>query len=225
VAQKPSRQAKHKLPDSRRTNRRGEARRSAILEAARQVFLDKGYAGASVEDVVAKTGGSKASLYHYFRSKEGLFGAIFEAACERFVTELSVPDSPGSDVATELSEFSHRLLRLLLDPQRINVVRILIAEATRFPGLAERLYSAGAQTILHQLASYLQKADAKGQIQCKEPELAAVQFIEMIKGNAQYRSLLGLSPFPPNHSVERTVESAVGSFMKAHRPPSRTRAR
>ncbi|HWU69582.1 MAG TPA: helix-turn-helix domain-containing protein, partial [Stenotrophobium sp.] len=68
--------------------RRGAARREALLHAAREVFLEKGYVAASVEDVVGRVGGSKATLYSYFGNKEGLFGDLLSTMCDEYVDTL-----------------------------------------------------------------------------------------------------------------------------------------
>ncbi len=89
---------------ARRTPR-GEARRSALLEAAREVFLEQGYEGASIEEIVRRVGGSKASLYAYFGSKQGLF---WEVACDadRRVRQpaLAVPTQANPDLEQTLPQ-------------------------------------------------------------------------------------------------------------------------
>src|SRR5579871_4719106 len=62
-------------------SQRSDARRRAILEVGREVFLAQGYAAASMSEIAAKLGGSKGTLYNYFRSKEELFGALMTEVC------------------------------------------------------------------------------------------------------------------------------------------------
>src|SRR3984893_2769479 len=70
----------------RRTRPRGEVRRSQILDAAAQVFLENGYAGATIDLVIERAGASKATVYSFFGGKDGLFAAIVEERCERKVS-------------------------------------------------------------------------------------------------------------------------------------------
>ena len=83
---------------------RGTARRDAMLTAALAVFLEHGYEGASIEEVMRRVGGSKASLYRYFGSKEGLFGDIIEAGCSEFMSGFRVPTQADDDIARMLKD-------------------------------------------------------------------------------------------------------------------------
>lgn len=206
---------------TRPTTRRGEERHSALLQAAREVFLEKGFAGASVDDVVARVGGSKASLYSYFGSKEGLFNAIIDSACEQFLADLAVPQTVDEDIVPALTAFARRALRRLVDPTRVAVFRTLIAESVRFPQLSEKLYEAGSRQLIEQLARYFELAREAGRIRCPDPEMSAVQFLDLLRGHAQYRALLGLPAFAPGWSAERTIAAAVRTFMAAHAPEAK----
>jgi AcrR family transcriptional regulator len=57
------------------TSARRDAKRDTIIEVARQVFFEEGYAAASMSTIAARLGGSKGTLYNYFKSKEELFEA------------------------------------------------------------------------------------------------------------------------------------------------------
>src|SRR3569623_540307 len=80
------------VPRPVRRTERGEQRRQALVEAALEVFLEHGYERASIEEVMRRVGGgSKASLYSYFGSKEGLFWEVLSLQCDRFMQDLKVP--------------------------------------------------------------------------------------------------------------------------------------
>lgn len=194
--------------------RRGEERRAALLRAAREVFLEKGYAGTSVEAVMARVGGgSKASLYSYFGSKDGLFENIIRAQCDEFLENLAIPREPGRDIEQDLTGFAQRAFGLFTDPQRVAMLRVMIGEAARFPQLAERLYANGPKRGLGMLAEFLRRAHAAGQVHCPHPDMSAIHFMEMIKGHAQWRALLGLSLFPEGIAPDLFVREAVRTFL------------
>jgi len=204
-----------KKPDSPAT-RRGELRREALLQAAQQVFLEKGYAATSIEDVVERTGGSKATLYAYFGNKEGLFGEMIAARCDEFLASMEIPKRVEGSIEQTLTAFGHRVLKLFLDPKRIAMLRGLMAESARFPELAERLYASGPQRGRAMVAEFLRGQHEAGTIHCPQPELSALQFMEMVKAHAQYRALLGLPPFPPDLDAARVVSAAVKTFLTGH---------
>lgn len=206
------------LPCCCPTTARGEARREALLEAARAIFLEKGYAGTSMDEVVKRTGGSKASVYKYFGNKEGLFAAMFADRCQAFLASLAIPDAISDNLEATLLLFADRVLTASLGEERIAMVRALAAEADRFPALAEMAYHTGPRHGLGLMADFLSRHHQAGVIRCDSPEIAAIQFMEMVKGHPQWRALLGLPPFPPHLDREAYIREAVRTFLQAYRP-------
>ncbi len=200
------------------TTARGEARREALLEAARAIFLEKGYSGTSMDEVVKRTGGSKASVYKYFGNKEGLFAAMFADRCQAFLATLAIPDAVSENLEETLLRFADRVLEASLGEERIAMIRALAAEAGRFPELAEMAYNTGPQHGLGLMADFLKRHHEAGVILCLQPDIAAVQFLEMIKGHPQWRALLGLPPFPANLCRADYIREAVRIFLQAYRP-------
>lgn len=198
---------------------RSEERRRALLLAAREVFLEKGYAGTSVEDVMARVGGSKATLYSYFGNKDGLFGDIILMQCEEFLANLAIPRELGDDIEKTLFEFGRRAYALFTDAKRIAMLRNMISEAERFPQLAERVYANGPRRGRALLAELLQRAHDAGQIDCPRPDFAAIQFMEMIKAHSQWRALFGMAPFDEKINADEFVRDAVRTFLYGRARP------
>src|ERR1700730_2750667 len=94
----------------RRTRPRGEVRRSQILDAAAQVFLENGYAGATIDLVIERAGASKATVYSFFGGKDGLFAAIVEERCERILSAFGDPEVVDHDVLSALGHIPERYL-------------------------------------------------------------------------------------------------------------------
>ncbi len=203
--------AAHEAP-ARRTPR-GEARRTALLEAAREVFLEQGYEGASIEEIVRRVGGSKASLYSYFGSKEGLFWELVGTLSDEFLAELAVPTRADAQLEQILNTIGMRFLRAFLDPAGCSLFRTLIAESQRFPQLAERFFERGPQRVLHALGQYLRLQQAAGRIDCADAEMAASQLLELVKGPPHSHMMLGLPPFPPGFDPVQHVAGAVRLFL------------
>ncbi|GAC1620167.1 MAG: TetR/AcrR family transcriptional regulator [Nevskia sp.] len=197
---------------ARRTPR-GELRRDALLRAARDVFLESGFHGASIEEVVRRVGGSKASLYSYFGSKEGLFTDIIVSQCDEFMKHLDLPETADPDIAQTLAAVSRRFLRMFLDPERRELFRIIVAEAARFPEFAKRFYENGPMRARRLLGNYLRVQHEAGLIRCPDPELAASMFIEMTKATPHHRMLLGLPPYHDGHDMESHIAGAVRLFL------------
>jgi AcrR family transcriptional regulator len=199
-------------PAARRTPR-GEARRSALLEAAREVFLEQGYEGTSIEEIVRRVGGSKASLYSYFGSKEGLFWEVAYELTDEFVNQLAVPTQANPDLEQTLHALGMRFLRGFLDPAGCRLLRTLIAESQRFPELALQYFERGPQRVRRTLGDYLRLQREAGRLDCADPDMAASQFLELVKGPPHARMMLSVPPFSPDFDPEQHVAGAVRLFL------------
>ena len=196
-----------------RLTERGEQRRQALIDAARDVFLEQGYERASIEEVMRRVGGgSKASLYSYFGSKEGLFWEVLSLQCDRFMQDLRVPTIADDQVEEALSAVARRFLKQISEPVSLNLFRLMIAEAPRFPELAERFYERGALSVRQMLGRYLALQCEAGRLDCEDVELSAIHFFELLKA-PHLRMLLGLSPFPRGQSTEKYVAQSVRLFL------------
>lgn len=199
--------------------RRGELRRAALLDAARDIFLEHGFANASIDEVVARVGGSKASVYQYFGSKEGLFGEMIARQCQQLISGAEFP-ARGSDADVEqtLLQLARRVVKLFLAPERVAMHRAMIAEAARFPELAARFYEAGPKRGLALLAAYLRTQHEAGVLDCTQPDWAAIQFMNMVRSYPMFRALHGMSVMPEGEALDDFLQYAVQLFLNGCRP-------
>lgn len=170
---------------------RGVARRERLLDAARDVFLEQGYAGASVNEVVARAGGSLATLYKQFGNKEGLFTAAME---RHIATAWAVLEEGRRDhqaLEQVLYELGRRMLKLVFEPGVIRLVRGLAFEAERAPELGELFLTRGPDQTRQALASYLSEQVDSGRLDLDDPREAAGMFVGMLLGEWHIDALLG----------------------------------
>ncbi|MDQ7727395.1 TetR/AcrR family transcriptional regulator [Halomonas sp. SpR8] len=170
---------------------RGMARRERLLDAARDVFLEQGYAGASVNEVVIRAGGSLATLYKQFGSKEGLFTAAME---RHIATAWAVLEEGRRDhhaLEQVLYELGRRMLALVCDPGVIRLVRGLAFEAERSPELCELFLTRGPDQTRQALAAYLGEQITAGRLDLDNPREAAGMFTGMLLGEWHIDALLG----------------------------------
>jgi AcrR family transcriptional regulator len=193
---------------------RGFQRRAAILKAATEVFLASGYEGARLEEIIRRSGGSLATLYAQFGSKEGLFGAIIADICSEMVARLPDLDEPSARAPEEvLFAFASTCLGLLLTPVSLALYRVVIGESARFPELGRAVFEAGPQVAAERLAAYLRHQTERGALRVSNPDLAARQFLEMVKGDLHFRALLGIGHAPSGEEVEACVLHATRTFL------------
>jgi AcrR family transcriptional regulator len=193
-----------------------DARRQAILETASDVFLEEGFAAASMSAIAARLGGSKGTLYNYFDSKESLFSAVIQDHCDRGQAEVFDFDIQAADVGVALRTVGERYLRLMLSDDVVALNRLVIAEAVRFPQIGRTLYEAGLKRGLKRIAAYIQTAMDDGRLRPADPELAAEQMMELCLAGAYRLRLLNVAPKPDAAEVRAKIETALAAFMQIY---------
>ena len=187
----------------------------AILAAAEHAFLAGGFGAVSMDRVAAQAGASKATVYAHFSGKEELFGAVVARVSERRFRGFSAERLDPRDIAASLTTIAMRFLDLILSPEAIALNRIIIAEVTRFPALAQIFWEAGPERTRSQIEAFLRRAAAAGALDIADPRVAAEQFAALARGEIHYRSLL--QPAEPDDPAARAAAAAaaVATFLRA----------
>jgi AcrR family transcriptional regulator len=206
----------------RRTRPRGEIRRSEILDAATEVFLENGYGGATIDLVVERAGASKATVYSFFGGKDGLFAAIVEERVERIVAAFGDPEVVHSDVRHALAHIAERYMEVVMAPDAVGFFRLIIAEGARFPELARTFHRLGPDRTYVHLAGLLSVWRKRSLIRLDDPELAAVQFFNAISGDLHRRAMAGILPKNLRAAIQRNIDHAVRIFWNGIRVDGRS---
>lgn len=159
--------------------RRSAPKRRATIDAARALFLQKGYAGTSMDDIAALAEVSKQTIYKHFVDKQHLFTDLITtdiAQVEGSTHPLieAMPDS--QDVEQDLREFARRHLADVMQPHLLRMRRVLIGEADRFPDLAKAWYESGPMRSCAMFARWFRALDQRGKLRVDDPVLAAQHF-------------------------------------------------
>ncbi len=200
------------------SRRKPSAKREAILDAAGEVFLEQGYAAASMDNVAARAGVSKATIYAHFTSKDDLFRAMVRRRCEQ--GEVFAPPSRPADARATLTALGRRLMDLLLSPEGLAMYRVVMAESARQPDLARAFYESGPAAGKEQIAAIIADLARRGEMAVADPWVAADLFVGMLRTDLFMRALLGL-PQPEGRSLDGHVATAVETLMRAHTPPEK----
>lgn len=155
---------------------RSARKRQAVLHRARQLFLEKGYAGTSMDEVAALAEVSKVTIYRYFSDKHSLFVAVVtEAIDDAKAGSQTLVDQLGTstDVDRDLRDFARRHVALVTQPHLIQMRRMIIAEAHRFPDLAKAWHRIGPERAHGTLASQIDRLVERGLLDAPDPLLAA----------------------------------------------------
>ena len=196
-----------------------QPRADAVLSAASQVFLEVGYAAASIDTVAARARASKSTIYSTFGGKEGLFLAVVEAAVARHRPAELGPDVDELAQELVLTSFLTGLLDALLLPESLALLRVVAAESARTPALGRRVFAALTGAGAAQLSGYFERATTAGRLQVERPDLAAFQLLGLVKEALFWPSLLGVEVPVVDADRDTVISEAVMSFLSDRRPP------
>jgi len=192
---------------------RGLLRRDRFLDAASRAFVEKGFEATSLQDVVAEAGGSLATLYRLFGNKEGLFQAVLQRKFESVFGSMELPPTENKTVEEILNNLGMGVLSMILSAEAIGMHRLMIAEAKRTPRVREIFMDLAPNRAKRYLADYFRRETQAGRLRIADCELAASQYLEMIKGDFYMRQLLGEEIHPTLKERQRIVGNAIGIFL------------
>ena len=182
-----------------------------VLEGARKVFMDRGYEGASVDEIARVAGTSKATLYSYFPDKRQLFEAVMQTQCGRTGTVID-HETPDESVETTLRRMAVSFSTFLFSPGAQEMFRVCIAEAGRFPELGAAFHASGPAQAHAKLVGFFEAARDRGDLAIDDPVTAAEQFAALCKAGLFLRALLGGPPAGPDE-IARVANEAVTTFL------------
>jgi AcrR family transcriptional regulator len=195
----------------RREARRQE-RREAILDIAQQSFFELGYAATTMSAIAARLGGSKATLWQYFRCKEELFDAVVDRATAEFQAAIALALVPGGEVADGLRRFARRFIARILSPEAIALYRLVIAESRRFPETGRIFYDRAPRRTCETVTQFI----AASPLPIADPALAARQFMALCLGHDHQQMLLGFGEPPDEARIAEEADQAVATFLAAY---------
>ena len=198
----------------------GEARRAAVLDAAFELLVERGYAGCTTSAIAQRAGASKETLYSWFGDKAGLFAALIERQAEATNARVQAALAGDGDVRTTLTDFAGGLLRLLLGERSVAINRAAIAELSTAPELAQRLLAHGRHRTGPLVESYLARQARLGRLRVDDPADAFRLLYGLIVQDSQIRVLLGEPPLGPAAITERAA-TAVDQFLTLTAPTDR----
>src|SRR6478736_2813830 len=126
-------------PASNRAERAAE-RRGAIIEAAMDEFIARGFAATRLDDVAKRAGVAKGTIYLHFKDKEALFQELIRTALVPLISRLAAPPPAGGSVRAALEGFAKTFAQEVVTTRRGDIVRLIVAEGARFPAIADFYY-------------------------------------------------------------------------------------
>lgn len=193
-----------------------DIRREGILEVARSVFLAEGYAAASMSTIAARLGGSKGTLYNYFKSKDELFGAVVQRHCSWQSEAMFSQLVDGEDVRSALMKVGREHLTLVSSDDTLAMFRLIVAESAREPAIGKLFYESGPLKGVERLARYLTQATERGELAIDDAHIAAEHFIALCQNRLMKTRLTNYVGEPSRREIEDKVAKAVDLFLRAY---------
>lgn len=154
--------------------RRKEARPAELLDAAFELFVERGFAATRIDDIAARAGVSKGTVYLYFPSKQAVFEALVRQAVlpnlERLIGEMARPTAPVLEL---LRQLLRAILHTVAGSPLIRLPRLIIAESPQFPELAQFWRETVIDRMLGVVAGLIERGIAAGELRPVDPRDAA----------------------------------------------------
>jgi AcrR family transcriptional regulator len=194
---------------------KSDQKKQQILDAAADLFTTRGYANTSLEQVAEAANVSKQTIYSHFEGKadllrEGVKQRCMEGQLTAGQLDLSLP--PGEF----LPLFAEHFISILQDDTSLRMYRLCLSEGERHPELGASFFESGPRLVIEALALYLAQAHDKRQLLVDHPQLAAAQFLFMVRGYPIDTALLNLPEPPFEISNQEYIEQCCAMFLRAY---------
>jgi TetR/AcrR family transcriptional regulator of autoinduction and epiphytic fitness len=197
------------LPKARRNGSR-----EAVVAAAERLFLERGFGSVSMDDLAAAAGVARRTLYNQFASKEEIFREMLLRVSGQLETAFPPGIETQGDVEEVLRLIAHMILELHTQPEYLGFLRMVVADARQFPWIAEE-FAAVMEPQTERLVRYLAHLTALGILDCRNPLLAAHQFMGMLNELSLWPWMTDRKSVPV--PAEEVIEETVRMFLQRYR--------
>ena len=200
--------------------RLAQRKREAIITAATELFLDRGYDGTSLARIAEAAGVSKSTLFKQFPTKAALFEAIVAESWQRDADDDAARPRTG-DLRSGLTAIGRRYADLVGRPGMAALFRIVIAELPRFPELGRMQFQLGKLPYFTSVQQYLEAEHEAGNAEVPDAESAANQFLGMIANYVLWPRMLLTDWNPAASDINDAVDEAVRTMLARYAPARR----
>lgn len=193
-------------------------KRAAILNAARTLFFEQGYAGVSMDDIAALAGVSKLTVYSHFGDKETLFAEAIRAQCQQMMPDDLFQHELHGPLREQLLEIGAAFFAMISSDVAIATHRMMLSPGTGDDHVRRMFWEAGPQRTQQAMVDFLAARVQAGELAIDDLGLAASQFFHLFKGELYMKMMCGLKGPPSAEEVQRHLAAGVGFFLRAYAP-------
>ncbi|MEP6634516.1 MAG: TetR/AcrR family transcriptional regulator [Luteimonas sp.] len=198
-------------------------KRAAILDAAKQMFTQHGFDGASMDQIAAMAGVSKLTVYSHFGDKDALFGAAVKAHCDMQLPTTLFDPSPQTPLRERLLSIAAAFYAMVSSPEAIAGHRILCTPRMTSSPLPRMFWEAGPERVQEAFSTLLRRRVAAGQLAIDDVPRAASQFFALLKGEPHARMVFGCAEGcgvedanAASARSDRHIAASVDMFLRAY---------
>jgi AcrR family transcriptional regulator len=195
-----------------------------ILDAARRVFLERGLAGASIDEIATLASAGKPTIYARFPGKEALFAAVVIRNVDRNIARFASDPPSAAAIDARLASVAASLLHWALGGDTVDLMRLGIAEARRFPDLASHVHrmarQRGEEAVGLLLAEAAAQSEMLGALPAFAPERLATTtrfFVDLVFMPLIMQALFGTKLKLLQAQIRPHVTRSVAFFLAACR--------
>ena len=189
-------------------------KRASILEAAKRMFIEQGYNGVSMDTIAAQAGVSKLTVYSHFGDKETLFTEAVKSKCVEMLPDALFVTDAEAPLREQLLGIACAFFDLVNSEAALSVQRVMMAPETD-DRLREMFWQAGPKRTTDALAEFLGTRVARGELDIDDVELAAIQFMTLVKGELHMNMMCGCQP-PSPLDTRTHLAASVDFFLRAY---------
>jgi len=194
---------------------KSEARREHILRVATAAFAELGVENTTMSEIVARIGGSKATIYNYFPSKDDLVQHVLAQSAELKLRQSFAALDAARPVGEALRDFGRAYLAQLLTPEMLSAMRIAQQNACKGGTGGLRFYESGPKVGWTMMQAFLERHMGAGTLRGADAWVAAMHLKGMLQGELLDRALFG-EPVAPASTVQDVADRAVEAFLHAY---------
>ncbi|SCW35360.1 transcriptional regulator, TetR family [Rhizobium mongolense subsp. loessense] len=190
--------------------------REAIIEAAGRLFLDRGFGSVSMDDLAKASGVARRTLYNQFETKEEIFREMLLRVSGQLEDAFPSGIEPDGDVEDVLRVIARAILEFHKKPEYCGFLRMVVADSRQFPWIAEE-FAAVMEPRTERLVHYLAHLTALEILDCRNPMLAAHQFMGMLNEISLWPWMIGREGLPL--AADEVVDETIRMFLQRYRRP------
>ena len=206
----------------RRPRKDSQLKAAAILKAAKELFLRDGYSDTSMDAVALEAGVSKRTVYGHFGNKEDLFAEIIREMCSDVLpSDVARKDEDSHNVEEHLTRIGTVFLAAIYGEEQIRLFRTIVSDSRIYPEIGRMMYEGPVMASNRVVHAYLEKMVKKGVLALNDTELAAAQFLGMLKTDIHLRLLFNHRLVLSGSDIEALARKCARLFLHGALVPQR----